>query len=147
MFETKLKSFLALLPIKFWIIHVNETNRYMEQEYQKKLTENKGQSKITKPRVITINELMIFYAILFQMAMKPIAGYRYTKCWTSKFKEWYSACKYMPRKRFQEIRNALHWCNNNLKSYGNTDENGKQDTLYKIRFFLNTMKELLNISF
>ena len=139
-FRTELESFLALLPMKFWIIHVNETNRYMRTEYYQRLIEKNPNMKVVLKEV-DINELMKFYAIIFQMALKPFPGERYTSCWKENNKKWYTACQHMSRKRFQVIRSCLHWCDNSMKHYGNQNV-GKQDTLYKIRFFLNTIKEL-----
>ena len=60
-------------------------------------------------------ELMTFYAILIQMAVKPHPGARYTECWSEQNKVWYTTCNKMSGKRFDEIRFAIHWSENNLE--------------------------------
>ena len=138
MFRTELESFLALVPMRFWVHHLHETNRYMKEEYAKKVSKNSNSKNSYKE--VKINELMVFYAIIFQMAMKPNPGSRYTSCWSESNKKWYTACQHMSRKRFMEIRQSLHWVNNQMTQFTSTDpETGKLDTLYKIRPFLNMM--------
>ena len=46
---------------------------------------------------ISLDELMIFYAIIIQMAVKPNPGEKYTQCWTKKNKVWYTACNNMSK--------------------------------------------------
>ena len=81
---------------------------------------------------IHIQELMTFYAILMQIAMKPHPGSQYTECWSEQNKVWYTTCKKMSRKRFDEIRFALHWCENKSRDEFKDVQTGKLDTLYKV---------------
>ena len=81
---------------------------------------------------ITIDELMIFYAIILQMAMKPFPGTRYTDCWKNENKIWWTTCNNMSKNRFQEIRASLHWCDNGLRDQFVDKETQKKDTLYKV---------------
>ena len=83
-------------------------------------------------REISFDELMIYDAIIIQMAMKPNPGSRYTECSKTDHKVWYTACNHMFKNRFQEIRAALHWCDNRLKDQCVDSRTKKKDTLYKI---------------
>ena len=129
-FPTELDSLLAFLPVKFWVYHLNECNRYVEQCLKNKDSKNKVfNGMIWKP--ININELMVFYAILIQMACRPYPGKRYEECWEFQ-KEWFSNCQKMNKTRFKQIRASLHWCNN-------PHSKSSQDTLYKIRPMINIL--------
>ena len=52
----------------------------MRTEYYQRLIEKNPNMKVVLKEV-DINELMKFYAIIFQMALKPFPGERYTSCW------------------------------------------------------------------
>ena len=129
-FPTELDSLLAFLPVKFWVYHLNECNRYVDQVLEKKGKNSKlFYSMIWKP--IKINELMIFYAILIQMACRPYPGKRYDECWDNK-REWFTNCQKMNKTRFKQIRASLHWCDNPHSSTS-------KDTLYKVRPMINVL--------
>ena len=124
LFRTELESLLAFLPLKFWVFHLNECNKYVDQFL---MTNGNGNKKYAgsnwKP--ITINELMTFYAILFQMVCRPFPGKRYEECWDH-IDGWFTNCKHMTKTRFKQIRASLHWCDN-------PHSTSRIDTLYKIR--------------
>ena len=123
-FRSELESLLAFLPLRFWVYHLNECNKYTDQYLMKK---SNGSKKIAgsnwKP--ININELMIFYAILIQMVCRPYPGKRYEECWDHT-DGWFTNCKHMTKTRFKQIRASLHWCDN-------PHSTSRTDTLYKIR--------------
>ena len=75
--------------------------------------------------------------------MKPLRGAAYTACWRNDHKVWYTACNHMSRNRFQEIRGALHWCDNRFKNLCVNQQTKKQDTLYKIRPLLSIIEKNL----
>ena len=128
-FKTPLESFLAFLPIKFWIHHVHESNKYIE-----KLIEGKTKHYYSVLWYkISLQEMMTFYAILMQMTCRPCHGRRYEECW--KFtQDWYPLCKKMSLRRFRIIRSSLHWNDNNTSSR-------EKDTLYKVRPMINFLKK------
>ena len=79
-FPTELDSLLAFLPVKFWVYHLNECNRYVDQCLKNKDSKNKVfYGMIWKP--ISINELMVSHAILIQTAFGSYPGKRYEDCW------------------------------------------------------------------
>ena len=123
-FRTELESLLAFLPLRFWVYHLNECNKYVDQ-LQKKT--GKGSKKIAGSnwKTLNISELMTFYAILIQMVCRPSPGKRYEECWDHT-DGWFTNCKHMTKTRFKQIRASLHWCDNPRSS-------SMTDTLYKIR--------------
>ena len=131
-FRSEIESLLAFLPVGFWLYHLKETNNYMKSSIKQKSEDGTNTSSLTESREISFDELMIFYAIIIQMAMKPNPGSRYTECWKTDHKVWYTACNHMSKNRFQEIRAALHWCDNRLKDQCIDSRTKKKDTLYKI---------------
>ena len=139
-FRSEIESFLAFLPVKFWLYHLKQTNDYMKGSMERKSGDETDSSSLSQYREIRFDELMTFYAIIIQMAMKPNPGSRYTDCWKNDHKVWYTACNHMSKNRFQEIRAALHWCDNRLKNLGVNQEAKKQDTLYKIRPLLSIIE-------
>ena len=132
-FKTEIESLLAFLPIPFWVHHLRETNKYMRMMVVKNDSIKLENGSGNQYKDITLDELMIFYAIIIQMSMKPNPGSRYTECWKNENKSWYTACNNMSKNRFQEIRASLHWCDNNLRNDFVERNTKKKDTLYKIR--------------
>ena len=132
-FKTEIESLLAFLPIPFWVHHLRETNKYMRTTLAKNDSMKSDNGSGNQYKYITLDELMIFYAIIIQMAMKPNPGSRYTECWKNENKSWYTACNNMSKNRFQEIRASLHWCDNGLRNNFIDKNTRKKDTLYKIR--------------
>ena len=66
-FETEVESLLAFLPLKFWVYHLNECNRYVDEFLSTREPSTKKFVGMNwKP--IKIDELMTFYAIIIQMA-------------------------------------------------------------------------------
>ena len=112
----------------------------MKGSMEQKSEDVTDSSSLSGFREISFDELMIFYAIIIEMAMKPNPGSRYTECWKKDHKIWYTACNHMSKNRFQEIRAALHWCDNRFKNLGVNQETKKQDTLYKIRPLLSIIE-------
>ena len=140
-FRTEIESFLAFLPINYWMWHLKVTNFYIETHRKESLIgKNTSSHKI---KDIHIQELMTFYAILMQMAVKPHPGARYTECWSEQNKVWYTTCKKMSRKRFDEIRFAIHWCENKSRDQFRDSQTGKLDTLYKVRPLLTVIQQNL----
>ena len=131
-FRNELDSLLAFLPLRFWLFHLNECNRFVSQELKAK-NKNKFYGVIWK--IITLDELMIFYAILMQMACRPFRGKSYTECWQHT-KDWFPNCKHLDERRFKQIRASLHWTNNETSC---KDE----DTLYKVRSMINILEETI----
>ena len=139
-FPTELDSLLAFFPLKFWVYHLNESNRYVHR-----VLENKNpKSNIfygMKWKPIKMNELMVFYAILIQMSCRPFPGKRYDDCWKYQ-NEWFTNCQKMNKTRFKQIRAALHWCDN-------PHSKSSEDTLYKVRPMINilngTIGKYLNV--
>ena len=74
-FRSEIEFFLAFLPINFWMWHLKVKKFYIENHRKESLT-GKNQS-FHKIKDIHIQELMTFYAILMQMAMKTNPGSRY----------------------------------------------------------------------
>ena len=140
-FRSEIESFLAFLPINYWMWHLKVTNFYIETHRNISLTGKNASSH--KIRDIHIQELMTFYAILMQMALKPHPGARYTECWSEQNKLWYTTCKQMSRKRFDEIRFAIHWCENKSRDQFRDNQTGKLDTLYKVRPLLTVIQQNL----
>ena len=140
-FRSEIESFLAFLPINFWMWHLKVTNFYIENHRKESLT--RKNPSIHKIKDIHIQELMTFYAILMQMAVKPHPGARYTECWSEQNKVWYTTCKKMSRKRFDEIRFAIHWCENKSRDQFRDSQTGKLDTLYKVRPLLTVIQQNL----
>ena len=140
-FRSEIESVLAFLPMGFWLYHLKQTNNYLKGSLEEKSSGTDSSSSIF--REISIDELMIFYAIIIQMAMKPHPGSPYTVCWRNDYKVWYTACNHMSRNRFQEIRGALHWCDNRFKNLCVNRQTKKQDTLYKIRPLLSIIEKNL----
>jgi len=130
-FRSEVESLLAFLPLKFWVFHLNECNKYADQLL---LTKDKGNKKIagSKFKTLNINELMTFYAILIQMVCRPFPGKRYEECWDHK-DGWFTNCKHMTKTRFKQIRAVLHWCDNQLS-------NSITDTLYKVRPMISVLE-------
>ena len=140
-FRTEIESFLAFLPINYWMWHLKVSNFYIETHRKESLIgKNTSGHKI---KDIHIQELMTFYAILMQMAVKPHPGARYTECWSEQNKVWYTTCKKMSRKRFDEIRFAIHWCENKSRDQFRDSQTGKLDTLYKVRPLLTVIQQNL----
>ena len=86
---------------------------------------------------IKIDELMIFYAIIIQMACRPFPGKRYDECWNYT-QDWFTNCKQMNKTRFKQIRAALHWCDN-------PHSTSKEDTLYKVRPMINILERTIGM--
>ena len=123
---------------------VKQTNNYLKGSLEEKTGLNSDSSSPLKFREITFDELMIFYAIIIQLAMKPNPGSRYTESWRTDHKVWYTACNHMSKHRFQEIRAALHWCDNEkVKNLYLNQKKRKQDTLYKVRPLLSIIEKNL----
>ena len=141
LFRTEIESFLAFLPIQYWMWHLDVTNYYAKNH--SKTDSIKKKSGFDSMKDIHIQELMTFYAILMQIAMKPHPGSRYTECWSEQNKVWYTTCKKMSRKRFDEIRFALHWCENKSRDEFKDVQTGKLDTLYKVRPLLTVIQQNL----
>ena len=141
-FRNEIESLLAFLPIGFWIYHQGETNKYMRANIAKddQSESGSGSGSGNQCKDITIDELMIFYAIILQMAMKPFPGTRYTDCWKNENKIWWTTCNNMSKNRFQEIRASLHWCDNGLRDQFVDKETQKKDTLYKVRPLLSIIE-------
>lgn len=145
-FRNEIESFLAFLPIGFWIHHQGETNKYMRASMAKDdqcdngSGSGSGSGSGHQCKDISIDELMIFYAIILQMAIKPFPGARYTDCWKNENKVWWTACNRMSKNRFQEIRASLHWCDNGLRHQFVDKETQKKDTLYKVRPLLSIIE-------
>ena len=139
-FRSEIESLLAFLPVGFWLYHLKETNNYMKSSIEQKAEDGTEASSLSEFREISFDELMIFYAIIIQMAMKPNPGSRYTESWKTENKVWYTACNHMSKNRFQEIRAALHWCDNRLKDQCVDSTTKKKDTLYKIRPLLSIIE-------
>ena len=131
-FRNEIESFLAFLPLEFWVYHLLQTNKKVEDEM---ILEGKSTFYGSKWKPITINELMIFYAILMQMSCRPSPGKNFVDCWKYK-QEWFTNCNHMTVSRFKIIKAALHWNDDNFSS--NT-----KDTLYKIRPLLNILSSTL----
>ena len=133
-FKTELESLLAFLPISFWLYHLNECNRYFDQHFLNNDSNTKSSGNDyylgLKWKPITIDELMIFYAILIQMSCRPYPGKRQVDCWNYQ-NEWFTNCRHMKRTRFRQIRSCLHWCDNETSANG--------DTLYKVRPMINIL--------
>lgn len=143
-FRSVIESVLAFLPVQFWLYHLKQTNNYLKGSLEEKSGLNSDSSSPLKFREITFDELMIFYAIIIQLAMKPNPGSRYTESWRTDHKVWYTACNHMSKHRFQEIRAALHWCDNEkVKNLYLNQKKRKQDTLYKVRPLLSIIEKNL----
>ena len=140
-FRTEIESFLTFLPITYWMWHLKVTNIYLEN-HRKESPSGKNPN-VHKIKDIHISELMTFYAILMQIATKPLCGTSYYYCWTEESKVWYTACKKMSRKRFDEIRFGLHWCENKSRDHFRDRQTGKLDTLYKVRPLLTVVQQNL----
>ena len=135
-FSTELESLLAFLPLRFWVYHMNECNRYVHLYLLKKEPPTKKFVGMNwKP--IKIDELMIFYAIIIQMACRPFPGKRYDECWNYT-QDWFTNCKQMNKTRFKQIRAALHWCDN-------PHSTSKEDTLYKVRPMINILERTIGM--
>ena len=62
-FSSELESLLAFLPLKFWVYHMEECNRYV-YEYMSNREQKSKKFVGANWKPIVIDELMIFYAIL-----------------------------------------------------------------------------------
>ena len=62
LFRTELESFLAFLPLKFWVFHLNECNKYVDQFF---MTNGNGNKKFAGSnwKSITIIVLKFFMMI------------------------------------------------------------------------------------
>ena len=133
-FSSELESLLAFFPLQFWVYHLNECNRYVDEYLSKK--EQKTKKFVgANWKPIVIDELMIFYAILLQMVCRPFPGKRYEECW-DKTEDWFPNCKRMNKTRFKQIRAALHWCDN-------PHSKSSEDTLYKVRPMINILERTI----
>ena len=135
-FETEVESLLAFLPLKFWVYHLNECNRYVDEFLSTREPSTKKFVGMNwKP--IKIDELMTFYAIIIQMACRPSPGKRYDECWNYT-NDWYTNCKHMKITRYKQIRSSLHWCDNPHSTV-------KVDTLYKVRPMINILERTIGM--
>ena len=140
-FSTELESLLAFLPLKYWVKHLEECNNYVEKELDKKYSSDKFTKKTSRKfngmkwKPIKIDELMIFYAIIIQMACRPFPGKKYEECWNYT-KDWFTNCQHMKKTRFKQIRAALHWCEN-------PHSHSKLDTLYKVRPIIDILEKTI----
>ena len=133
-FSSELESLLAFLPVRFWVYHLNECNRYVDEYLAKREPKsNKFVGANWKP--IKIDELMVFYAILIQMVCRPFPGKRYEECWNHTT-DWFTNCNHMNKTRFKQIRAALHWCDN-------PHSQSSKDTLYKVRPMINILERTI----
>ena len=86
--------------------HLKVIYYYIETRWKESLTGKN--TSIHKIKDIHIQEVMTIYAILMQMAVKSHPGARYTECWSDQNKVWYTTCKKMSMKQFDEIWFAIH---------------------------------------
>ena len=84
-FRSEIESLLAFLPVGFWLYHLKKNND-MKSSIKQKSEDGTDTSSLTESREISFDELIIFYAIIIQMAMKPNPGSRYTECWKTDHK-------------------------------------------------------------
>ena len=70
--------------MSYWIYHLKQTNNYLKGSLEEKSAGIVSSSSVF--REISIDELMIFYAIIIQIAMKPLRGASYTACWRNDHK-------------------------------------------------------------
>ena len=147
-FSTELDSLLAFLPLRYWVHHLVECNKYVAAFLEKKdrflfetcteeiykiRSSRKFQGMKWKP--IKIDELMVFYAIIIQMACRPFPGKKFEECWNYT-KDWFTNCEHMNKTRFKQIRAALHWSDN-------PHSHSKNDTLYKVRPIINVLEKTI----
>ena len=147
-FSTELESLLAFLPLRYWVHHLEECNKYVAEVLDKrerfysesvsiesynKRYGRKFQGMKWKP--IRIDELMVFYAIIIQMACRPFPGKKFEECWNYT-KDWFTNCEHMNKTRFKQIRAALHWSDN-------PHSHSKSDTLYKVRPIINVLEKTI----
>ena len=85
-FRNEIESLLAFLPIGFWIYHQGETNKYMRANIAKDDQSEIENGSGNQCKDITIDELMICYSIILNMAIKLFPGSQHTECWKSENK-------------------------------------------------------------
>jgi len=124
-FNTPLSSFLSFIPLDFWKQWTFETNRYAK----KKLVDSKRGF-----RDVTLQEMMVFMALLMEMAMAPIPGRRYTWYW--EHPRQFPFTRHMSKNRFVQFRSYLHMVDNDAYKDG-------QDAVFKARPLLNVLKKTL----
>ena len=144
-FSTELESLLAFLPLTYWVHHLHECNKYVAEYFNEReryycsdeiemmRSSRKFQGMKWKP--IKIDELMVFYAIIIQMACRPFPGKKFEECWNYT-KDWFTNCEHMKKTRFKQIRAALHWSDN-------PHSHSKKDTLYKVRPIINVLEKTI----
>ena len=133
-FTTQISSFLAFVPIEFWILYTFRTNSYALWRFTKEKKEGKRRHQ-RQWKDITLDEFMAFFGILIMMTVRPMPGRRYTDCWDEP--AWHPYTSQMDKVRFTEIRSVLH-----MSEKGTAEENSK-DALYKVRPLLNVLKKTL----
>ena len=67
----------------------------MKSSIEQKAEDGTETSSLTEFKEISFDEVMIFYAIIIQMAMKSNPGSRQTEWWKTDHKVWYTACNHM----------------------------------------------------
>jgi hypothetical protein len=80
---------------------------------------------------ISITEMMAFFGTLMKMVLRPTPGQSCDKAW--KQPTWHPCTRHMALRRFQQTRAVLH-ANDNSKM------GGSNDSLFKVRPFLNCSK-------
>jgi hypothetical protein len=128
-FRSSLSSFLAFVPLKLLKSMVYYSNMYaasvLEASQSVKISGAKWKSDIS------LAEMMTFWGILIKMVLRPTPGQSYTTAW--KDPAWHPYTQKMELRRFQQIRSVLH-------ANDNTKMAGSNDSLFKVRPFLNCCK-------
>jgi hypothetical protein len=128
-FRSPLSSFLAFVPLKVLKSMVYFSNMYADSVLV--ATESNHISGARWPGDISLAEMMAFFGILIKMVLRPTPGQSYVSAW--KEPTWHPYTRNMPLRRFQQIRAVLH-VNDNTKMAGSND------SLFKVRPFLNCLK-------
>jgi hypothetical protein len=128
-FRSPLSSFLAFVPLKLLKSMVYFSNMYADSVILE--TESNLISGARWTGDISITEMMAFFGILMKMVLRPTPGQSYDKAW--KEPTWHPYTRHMRLRRFQQIRAVLH-ANDNSKMAGSND------SLFKVRPFLNCCK-------
>ena len=107
-FATPIQSFLAFIPLKIFNSIAIFSNNYAHHVME--TSENRNVSGRKWETDISINEIMKFFGILFKMVLRPTPGQSYPFCWNDP--QWHPYTRYMPLRRFQQIRAVLHFNDN-----------------------------------
>jgi hypothetical protein len=107
---------MSTLPILFWNVCIEESNKFSHQEMNKVKQKDKPGNVICGVKwrhSITLSEFMVFIGILLHMCLLPLTVHSYVLYWS------YGAIAYpfvnkMQLTRFQKIRTVVHFNDNEM---------------------------------